>query len=77
MRFRRAAEWVTAFKVQHSADRKAWTEFPGFFKGNDDKNSKVENLFQKPIMARYIRIMPQKWEGAFISMRAGVLIVRQ
>jgi len=38
------------------------------FEGNLDDNTVVENSLPYPIVARYIRINPQRWDR-FISMR--------
>ena len=38
------------------------------FDGNKDKNSVVYHDLNPPIIARYIRFLPVKWEGE-ISMR--------
>ena len=38
------------------------------FDGNKDKNSVVNHDLNPPIIARYIRFLPVKWEGE-ISMR--------
>lgn len=42
------------------------------FYGNVDKNTPVMNQFFKPIVARYIRILPQSWNGS-LCLRAEVL----
>lgn len=38
------------------------------FQGNDDDDTVVRNNFNYPIVARYVRINPQRWHN-FISMR--------
>lgn len=42
------------------------------FYGNVDKNTPVMNQFFMPIVARYIRILPQSWNGS-LCLRAEVL----
>jgi hypothetical protein len=38
------------------------------FLGNADRNTKVRNDFEKPVLARTIRIIPTSWVG-WISMK--------
>jgi hypothetical protein len=35
--------------------------------------SKVTNMFDNPVLATYVRILPQTWYG-WMSMRAGLLL---
>lgn len=42
------------------------------FYGNVDKNTPVMNQFFMPIVARYLRIIPQSWNGS-LCLRAEVL----
>lgn len=42
------------------------------FYGNVDKNTPVKNQFFMPIVARYLRILPQSWNGS-LCLRAEVL----
>lgn len=68
-------QYVKSFKVQVSADGSAWTYVDGghIFKANTaDTNFKVENKFDRPVMARFVRIVVQTW-NRHISMRAAVL----
>jgi hypothetical protein len=46
------------------------------FSGNVDYNTKVRNDFEKPVLARTIRIIPTKWVG-WISMKFDVIFVHQ
>ncbi len=42
------------------------------FFGNSDKNTPVLSQFMEPVVARYIRILPQSWNGT-MCMRMEVL----
>ena len=67
-----ADEWVTSYTVQHSTDGATWVTAPGTFSGNSDRNTQVSNMLQQSVQARYIRFIPQSWNGE-MSMRVGVL----
>ena len=45
---------------------------PQLFYGNVDKDTPVMSQFNTPVVARYIRIMPQSWNGS-LCLRAEVL----
>jgi hypothetical protein len=49
--------------VQVSEDGDLWKEVHcgRVFDGNDDRNTKVKNLFDYPVKARWVRILPQTW----------------
>ncbi|XP_046389468.1 hemocytin isoform X2 [Ischnura elegans] len=70
--------WVESYKVMHSSDRRDWNpviERDGsikIFPGNFDANTPHENLFDRPIQTRFLKIMPQSWHNA-IALRAEVL----
>jgi hypothetical protein len=49
---------------------------PGTFSGNDDRNTKVEHYFDYVLAARYIKLLPQTWQG-WPSMRAAVLVCEE
>lgn len=42
------------------------------FYGNVDKDTPVMNQFSTPVVARYIRILPQSWNGS-LCLRAEIL----
>ncbi|CAH1251741.1 MFGE8 [Branchiostoma lanceolatum] len=70
-------KWVKSFKLQHSTDETSWTTYADsgsekVFSGNTDKGSHVTNKLDIPIDARYVRFLPQTWEGG-IAMRVEVL----
>ncbi|XP_078066513.1 coagulation factor VIII isoform X2 [Mustelus asterias] len=48
----------------------AWV--PKVFKGNVDSNSQVQNTFDPPIFAQYLRILPRTWQRN-IALRVEVL----
>ena len=67
--------WVTSFKVAVSSDGHTWT-WVGcgrVFDANLDRDTRVQNLFFKPVMARYVRIFPLTWENS-IGLRAGAIV---
>jgi len=77
-------QWVTSYKVSVSTDNITYlyitttgtttdASLAQTFTGNTDRNTKVENLFNSPIQARYVRYHPMTWY-ARVTMRAGVLI---
>ncbi|KAK4300982.1 hypothetical protein Pmani_026854 [Petrolisthes manimaculis] len=67
-------EYVTAYTLEYGRDGTLYSVVLGFdgsvwaFRGNRDGNSVVTNLFDTPIIARYIRIKPTRWRDR-ISMR--------
>ena len=68
-------QWVTSYRIDISSDGKTWEKVDcgRVFSGNNNRHTKVENLFDAPLKARYVRIMPWTWHG-HISMRAGLLV---
>lgn len=68
-------QWVTSFKVRYSNDNKNYKEvdFEHKFNANWDRSTKVTNLFNFPVTARYIRIYPQSWYR-HMSMRAAIIL---
>ena len=65
-------QWVTSYKISHSADGGSFTEPPQVFTGNDKSDeSKVTNNFNA-VETRYVRFIVQAWH-AYISMRAAVI----
>ena len=78
-------QWVTSYKISFSTDNITYLYITTtgttaniasaqIFNGNTDGNTKVKNLFNTPIQARYIRYHPVSW-NTYMSMRAGVLKV--
>ncbi|XP_050739952.1 neurexin-4-like isoform X2 [Eriocheir sinensis] len=67
-------EYVNEFVLQYSEDGDTWTTYKDLdgkakaFPGNLDGNTVVTNLFETPIIGRYIRIKPTRWRDR-ISMR--------
>jgi len=68
-------QWVTSFTAKYSLDNKTYKDidFNYKFHANWDRNTKVTNLFNIPITARYIRIYPKSWYR-HMSMRAAVIL---
>uniref|UniRef100_A0A4W5K1F1 AE binding protein 1b n=1 Tax=Hucho hucho TaxID=62062 RepID=A0A4W5K1F1_9TELE len=74
---RNESDFVTSYYVQFSNDSIEWkTIHDGYsdwlFFGNSDKDTPVLNQLAEPILARYIRVIPQSWNGS-CCMRLEVL----
>ncbi|XP_022075502.2 inactive carboxypeptidase-like protein X2 [Acanthochromis polyacanthus] len=70
-------DYVTSYFLAFSNDSREWTTIhDGYadwlFFGNSDKDTPVMNQLAEPVLARYIRIMPQSWNGS-LCMRLEVL----
>ncbi len=71
-------QWVTRYRVKVSTEGQAWTTLGGAegFVGNTDNDSRVERLFDKPVRARFVRIMPIAF-NMHPTMRAAVVACAQ
>ncbi|XP_010876611.3 adipocyte enhancer-binding protein 1 isoform X2 [Esox lucius] len=72
-----AEDFVSTFYVSFSNDSRDWTVLhDGYaewlFYGNVDRDTPVMVEFDWPVVARYIRILPQSWNGS-LCLRAEVL----
>lgn len=70
-------DYVTSYLLAFSNDSREWTTIhDGYadwlFFGNSDKDVPVMNQLAEPVVARYIRIIPQSWNGS-LCMRLEVL----
>ncbi|XP_041089422.1 inactive carboxypeptidase-like protein X2 isoform X4 [Polyodon spathula] len=70
-------DFVTSYFVAFSNDSTTWNVIhDGYvewlFLGNVDKDTPVISEFVEPVVARYIRILPQSWNGS-LCMRLEVL----
>ncbi|XP_053729193.1 adipocyte enhancer-binding protein 1 [Synchiropus splendidus] len=70
-------DFVSSYYVAFSNDSRDWTVLhDGYaewlFYGNVDKDTPVMNEFSWPVVARYIRILPQSWNGS-LCLRAEIL----
>ncbi|CDQ78514.1 unnamed protein product [Oncorhynchus mykiss] len=70
-------DFVSTFHVSFSNDSRDWTVLhDGYaewlFYGNVDRDTPVMVQFDWPIVARYIRILPQSWNGS-LCLRAEVM----
>ncbi|XP_042585044.1 LOW QUALITY PROTEIN: inactive carboxypeptidase-like protein X2 [Cyprinus carpio] len=70
-------DFVSSYFVAFSNDSRDWTVLhDGYaewlFYGNVDKDTPVMTEFSYPVVARYIRILPQSWNGS-LCMRLEVL----
>uniref|UniRef100_A0A1A7WTV2 AE binding protein 1 n=1 Tax=Iconisemion striatum TaxID=60296 RepID=A0A1A7WTV2_9TELE len=71
------SDFVTSYFLAFSNDSREWTTIhDGYadwlFFGNSDKDTPVMNRLAEPVVARYIRIIPQSWNGS-LCMRLEVL----
>eukprot|EP00808_Paulinella_micropora_P021393 g82642.t1 len=70
-----SAQWVTKYKVQYrtaSGTTWTWVDNEREFAGNHDGCTKMENRFSSPLSARFIRLVPVRWNQQ-IAMRVAVL----
>uniref|UniRef100_A0A4W4GV44 F5/8 type C domain-containing protein n=1 Tax=Electrophorus electricus TaxID=8005 RepID=A0A4W4GV44_ELEEL len=70
-------DYVTSYYVAFSNDSREWTVLhDGYtdwlFFGNSDKHTPAMAQFVEPVVARYIRILPQSWNGT-MCMRMEVM----
>ncbi|XP_074547215.1 adipocyte enhancer-binding protein 1 [Halichoeres trimaculatus] len=70
-------DFVSSYYVAFSNDSRDWTTLhDGYaewlFYGNVDKDTPVMSQFSAPVVARYIRILPQSWNGS-LCMRVEIL----
>ncbi|XP_023814360.1 inactive carboxypeptidase-like protein X2 [Oryzias latipes] len=71
------SDFVTSYFLAFSNDSREWTTIhDGYadwlFFANSDKESPVMNRLAVPVVARYIRVIPQSWNGS-LCMRLEVL----
>ncbi|XP_007653088.2 lactadherin isoform X1 [Cricetulus griseus] len=70
-------QYVASYKVAHSNDGVEWTIYKEqgtdkVFLGNSDNNSHKKNIFETPIVARYVRVLPVSWHKR-ITLRLELL----
>ncbi|XP_032367025.1 adipocyte enhancer-binding protein 1-like [Etheostoma spectabile] len=70
-------DFVSSYFVAFSNDSRDWTTLQDgyaewLFYGNVDKDTPVLGQFSPPVVARYIRILPQSWNGS-LCLRAEIL----
>ncbi|KAK2109336.1 Lactadherin [Saguinus oedipus] len=63
-------QFVASYKVAYSNDSINWTEYQDLrtgsskiFPGNWDNHSHKKNLFEMPILAHYVRVLPLAWHN--------------
>ncbi|CAH1775812.1 unnamed protein product [Owenia fusiformis] len=68
-------EWVTKYKIVYKYDEDSkWITYQEsqatakIFNGNADQTTTITNTFEKPFVARWVRIMPTEWFHA-MSLR--------
>uniref|UniRef100_A0A2K6GJY3 Milk fat globule EGF and factor V/VIII domain containing n=1 Tax=Propithecus coquereli TaxID=379532 RepID=A0A2K6GJY3_PROCO len=72
-------QYVASYKVAYSNDGRTWTEVKDsrtgkskIFPGNLDNNSHKKNVFETPVLARLVRILPVAWHNR-ITLRLELL----
>nr|XP_056722078.1 lactadherin [Euleptes europaea] len=72
-------QYVAAYKVSYSSDGTTWTLYRDngtnstkIFEGNSDNYSHKKNVFDVPIYARFVRILPESWHNR-ITLRLELL----
>jgi hypothetical protein len=65
---------VTQYTVQHSMDGITFTEVAAVFEGNTDRSTQVFATLPEPVLARYVRVVPQACVTR-CAMRAAVMKV--
>ncbi|KAM4038042.1 adipocyte enhancer-binding protein 1 [Anomaloglossus baeobatrachus] len=70
-------DFVTSYYVGFSNDSQKWTMYSNgyeemMFYGNVDKDTPVQTDFPEPVVARFLRVYPQTWNGS-LCMRMEVL----
>ncbi|XP_063787973.1 adipocyte enhancer-binding protein 1 [Pseudophryne corroboree] len=70
-------DFVTSFYVGFSNDSQNWVLYTNgyeemMFFGNVDKDTPVQTEFPEPVVARFIRVYPQTWNGS-LCLRMEVL----
>ncbi|XP_060709362.1 lactadherin-like isoform X4 [Hemiscyllium ocellatum] len=73
------AQYVESFKIAFSDDGQSWTIYQDsitrkdkVFQGNYDNYSHKKNIFDPPIYAQFVRILPQTWHER-ITLRVELL----
>ncbi|XP_062450339.1 discoidin, CUB and LCCL domain-containing protein 1-like [Rhea pennata] len=71
--------YVESYRVSSSRDGKNWRTYKGsggqedkVFEGNADSREEVANAFIPPVVARYVRITPQRWHQR-IALKVALL----
>ncbi|XP_063167979.1 discoidin, CUB and LCCL domain-containing protein 1-like [Candoia aspera] len=71
--------YIKSYQVQFSRDGRNWkiyksssTNEEKIFEGNSDNYQEVSNTFIPPILARYLRVVPQSWNQR-AALKVGVL----
>ncbi|XP_062234862.1 inactive carboxypeptidase-like protein X2 [Platichthys flesus] len=74
-----SSDWVTSYKVMVSNDSHSWVTLQNgsddmIFSANREKEIPVRNIFQVPVVARYIRVNPLSWfNSGNLCMRVEIL----
>uniref|UniRef100_A0AAY4AXA7 F5/8 type C domain-containing protein n=1 Tax=Denticeps clupeoides TaxID=299321 RepID=A0AAY4AXA7_9TELE len=70
-------DYITSYYVAFSNDSREWVLLHDdysewMFFGNSDKQTPVTSQFVEPVVARYMRLLPQSWNGS-LCMRMEVM----
>lgn len=55
--------WVTSYDMAFSNDGLHWAMSAQRFVGNADALTRVKNVLPRPVLARYVRVIPVAWDG--------------
>ncbi|CAH1778931.1 unnamed protein product, partial [Owenia fusiformis] len=66
------AQWVKSYKFSYGETETDLKEYGMILPGNVDQNTKVTNMIERPVLARFVRINPQTWH-VHISLRFDVI----
>ena len=61
-------QYVKSYYISHKTDGTAWVQLPTLYEANTDTLTTVTNVLPSGIVARYVRLTVQTWEG-HISLR--------
>ncbi|CAH1776728.1 unnamed protein product, partial [Owenia fusiformis] len=56
-----AHQWVSSYKFLYGKDEDSLYEYKTVLQGNSDRDTKVQNMLDPPVEARYVRINPQTY----------------
>ncbi|CAH1776679.1 unnamed protein product [Owenia fusiformis] len=67
------SQWVTSYKFLYGKDEGSLQEYGMVLQGNSDRDTKVQNMLDPPVNARYVQINPQTKYGTAPCLRFDVI----
>ena len=61
-------QYVKSYYISHKTDGTAWVQLPTLYEANTDTLTTVTNVLPSDIVARYVRLTVQTWQG-YIALR--------